>query len=317
MRSFLCSVTGHFIIAAFAFSSAAAEKLEADDKAFRELSDIEFKSLAEKTNLYVKALNAASNVRRSYDRYDSWVDVQKGPIGKERLIYGLYTINTSPVNDMVEAATRGPTLKPALPAIDDAVAKLAGATKTLVPLIKAASDYYEQEDYKDDNAKRGQELHAQMMPLFEQVFAAEAALRRGLDSIKGEVDRRQLVEIEKTSGRNYEWHLRNFMINAKALVDLLPESADAPMIDAAAYKSRYANLEAAYNAFTQFGETPEAKKPIMSSFVETAVKDYFAASKFLRRVLDAPKPDKREYVQKVNDLVEKYNTLISRTNSVR
>jgi hypothetical protein len=74
---------------------------------------------------------------------------------------------------------------------------------------------------------------------------------------------------------------------------------------------------AAYNGFTEYSDTPEAKKPMMASFVETAVKDYFAASKFLRRVLDAPKPDKREYVQKANDLIQKYNTLISRTNSVR
>jgi hypothetical protein len=169
LRSFALPIARQFIICAIALAPATAANLEAEEsKTFRDLLDAEFKSLAEKTNLYVRALNAASNIRRSYDRYDSWVDVQKGPTGKERLVYGLYTINTSPVNDMVEAATRGPTLKPSLPAIDDAVAKLAGATKTLVPLIKAAADYYEQEDYKDDNAKRGQELHGQMMPLFER-----------------------------------------------------------------------------------------------------------------------------------------------------
>jgi hypothetical protein len=46
----------------------------------------------------------------------------------------------------------------------------------------------------------------------------------------------------------------------------------------------------------QLNGDPATKKPIMASFVETAIKDYFAASKFLRRTLEAPKPDKGEYV---------------------
>jgi len=306
-------------IIALAVLPLAAQDLEGDRaKSFSDLPEKDFKSLAEKTNLYVQALNAAGDVRRSYDRYASWVDVKKGPTGKERYIsYGLYEINSGSVNDMVAAATKGPALTPPLRELDEAVSKLAGAAKTLAPLVKAADEYYEQEDFKDDAAKRGQELHAQMMPLFEQIFTAEASLRRGLNGIKAEVDRRQLAQLERESGRNYEWHLRSFMIHAKGLVDLLPDSADAPMIDRAAYKARYAELESAYNNFTQFGETPEAKKPIMASFLETGVKDFFAASKFLRRVLDSPKPEKREYFEKMRDLVDKYNTLIERTNTRR
>jgi hypothetical protein len=199
------------------------------------------------------------------------------------------------------------------------VLKLAGATKTLAPLVKQAEDYYEQEDYKDDGAKRGRELHEQMMPLFGEVFAAEKALRTGLDAVKAEVDRRQLALIEKEHGKNYEWHLRSFMMAAKALMDLTPGDADAPMIQAAAYKERYAELETAYNAFTQFStdHPDEVKKVILASFVESAVKDFFGATKFLRRALEAPKPNRADYVAKVNALIEKYNDLIQRTNSLR
>jgi hypothetical protein len=46
------------------------------------------------------------------------------------------------------------------------------------------------------------------------------------------------------------------------------------------------------------------------------VKDHFAASKFLRRALEAPKLNKREYVKRVNEMVEKYNASIQRTNSL-
>jgi hypothetical protein len=186
MRSFLWPIGRQFILGVIASASALAANLEAEEaKKFSELSDQQFQSLAQKTNLYVQALNAVSSIRSTYNRYASWVDLKKGPTGKERYItYGLYTLNSSPINDMTAAAAKGPTLAPPLAKLDEAAVKLAGAAKTLAPLVKAASDYYEQEDYKDDDAKRGQELHAQMMPLFEQVFAAEEALRRGLDSSK-------------------------------------------------------------------------------------------------------------------------------------
>jgi hypothetical protein len=319
MRHFACAAVLQLLLAIFTLSTSSGAKLEAEgSKSFSELSKTDFESLAEKTNLYVRALNAVTTVRNSYNRYASWVDLKKGPTGKERYItYGLYEINSSSLGDMVAAATKGPALTPPLRELDDAAVKLAGAAKTLAPLVKAADDYYDQEDFKDDAAKRGQELHQEMMPLFEQIFAAEAALRSGLDTVKDEVDRRQLAEIEKQSGKNYEWHLRNFMISAKSLVDLMPTSAEAPKIETSAYKARYAELESAYNGFMQLNGDPATKKPIMASFVETAIKDYFAASKFLRRTLESPKPDKGEYVTNVNELVEKYNTLIERSNTMR
>jgi hypothetical protein len=41
------------------------------------------------------------------------------------------------------------------------------------------------------------------------------------------------------------------------------------------------------------------------SFVDSAMKDYFAASTFLHRALEAPKLNKREYVKRVNEMAEK------------
>src|SRR5688500_10011367 len=62
-------------------------------------------SLTEKLNAYVGCINRLS--ARSYDsrqRYFSWVS-KKGPTGKERIIYGLYTIyDTSDCRKNVEKA---------------------------------------------------------------------------------------------------------------------------------------------------------------------------------------------------------------------
>src|SRR5215471_17217036 len=50
-------------------------------------------SLTEKLNAYVGCINRLSE--RAFDsrkRYFSWVGSKNGPTGKERIIYGLYTI---------------------------------------------------------------------------------------------------------------------------------------------------------------------------------------------------------------------------------
>ena len=281
--------------------------------------DTEFQPLIDKTNLYVRALNSVSAAQRSYDRYASWLDVKKGPTGKERYItYGLYEINPGSVRDVREAAQKGPGMKPPLPQLDAIITRMAEAFAALEPLVKRAHDYYAQEDYKDDGAKRGQELHEQMMPLFERTFAAERDLRRELDVIKRDLNKRQLAEIEKTEGRKYHWHLRSYLVAAKDLINLLPDDADAPPIAATAYKEKYAALEDAYNAFQSFitDNPDETKKIMLSGMAGSSVKDFYTASKFLRRTLETAKLDRRDYIEKVGELARTYNDLIRRTNSM-
>ncbi len=283
-----------------------------------EKPDANFEARVAKTNMYVKALNSVASIRRTYDRYASWVDVKKGVTGKERYItYGLYTVSKSTADEFSAAAQKGPQMPPAMPDLDKAIVELSGAVTALVPLVNKASDYYNQEDFRDDAAKLGQELHQQMMPLFEKTFAAEAQLRRGLEPAKAELDREQLAYVEKVSGRRYEWHLRNYMLAAKGVVTLLPPGPGSPPIAKGTYNERVAELETAYSLFMTFAsENPgEMKKVMMTGFVESAVKDFFAASKFLRRTLEAPKVDRSECIERVGELAKKYNDLIQRTNS--
>ncbi len=96
------------------------------------------------------------------------------------------------------------------------------------------------------------------------------------------------------------------MISAKSVISLLPPGPDSATIAPDVCKERFAQLETAYNAFVTFiGEHPEEVRKVMTaSFVETAVKDFFAASKFLRRTLDAPQLDRKEYVERLGELAK-------------
>jgi hypothetical protein len=85
------------------------------------------------------------------------------------------------------------------------------------------------------------------------------------------------------------------------------------MIESARYKQRFANLQAAYTAFTQYGhEHPaEAQKTVLS----TSLEDFFSATRMLRGILEAPKPDRQVYLAKVNDLAAKYDALVQKTTT--
>ena len=159
-----------------------------------------------------------------------------------------------------------------------------------------------------------------MMPLFEQAFAAEAMLRFGLRAVKDDVDRRVLAQLEKEHGKNYpEWYLRSFLMAAETLGDLMPNHLDAPMIEGPRYKQRFANLEAAYTAFTQFraAHAEEIKQGTLAGLMGNAVEDFFAASKLLRNLLEMPKTEKRIYLAKVNEFSTKYEDLLQKARSPR
>jgi hypothetical protein len=274
-----------------------------------DLPEDKFKLLVEKAALYAKALSAARAVQKSYDRYAAWVDIKTGPTGKERSIDGLPDIGA--LQEITDAAVKGPGMWPPLGGVDGMAQKLAQATTALVPLVKSASDYYAQRQYKNDSAKRGQELHGQMLPLFEQFFAAELAMRRESSAVFEDIERRYLAQIEKEHGKNYDWHLRSFLLAAKALADLLPNHADASMIEGARFKARFANLQAAYTLFTQY--CVEHPAEVQKTVLSTSLDDFFAATRTLRGILDAPKPDRQVYLAKVNDLAAKYEALVQRT----
>src|SRR2546423_12245252 len=152
-----------------------------------------------------------------------------------------------------------------------------------------------------------------MLPMFEQFFTCELGLRRELSAVLEDIERRNLAQIEKEHGKNYEWHLRSFLLAAKMLADLLPNHVDATMIESARYRQRFASLQAAYTFFTQY--CLEHPAEIQKVVLATSLEDFFAATRILRGILDAPKPDRQVYLTKVNDLAAKYDALLQRTTT--
>lgn len=194
------------VIAALAASTAFAQTPAADDPP----------SLTEKINAYIGCINRLSE--RSYDsrrRYFSWA-AKSGPTGKERIIYGTYTIyDTSDCSKNVEQAN---ALEPRDAQLEAAASAYADAVSKLEPLLKEADDYYKQEDYKDDKMAKGRALHPRLVAAWDAFASADKALRTGVESINDKRAAERLAVIEQSEGKKARYHVEAVMINAKRVL---------------------------------------------------------------------------------------------------
>lgn len=236
-------------------------------------------ALNEKINAYVGCINRLSE--RSYEsrsRYFSWVG-KKGPTGKERIIYGTYTIyDTSDCKAGVEKAN---SLEPHDAELEGAASAYVAAVGALEPLLKEADDYYTQEDYKDDKMAKGKALHPRLVAAWSAFASADTKLRDGIDVIQDKMAADKLTEIETTEGRKDRYHIQALMIRAKHLMRV--QSADKP--DLPKIKDALADYEAIAKASEDYASVNTDSK-IGSGFIDSAKSFLTTAKQLMRRLRD-------------------------------
>ena len=236
-------------------------------------------ALNEKINAYVGCINRLSE--RSYEsrsRYFSWVG-KKGPTGKERIIYGTYTIyDTSDCRAGVEKAN---SLEPHDAELESAASAYVAAVGALEPLLKEADDYYTQEDYKDDKMAKGKALHPRLVAAWTAFASADTKLRDGIDVIQDKMAADRLAEIESTEGRKDRYHIQALMIRAKHLMRV--QSADKH--DLPKIKDALADYEAIAKASEDYASANTDSK-IGSGFIDSAKSFLTTAKQLMRRLRD-------------------------------
>lgn len=236
-------------------------------------------SLTEKLNAYVGCINRLSE--RSYSsrsRYFSWA-AKSGPTGKERIIYGTYTIyDTSDCRKNVEKAN---ALEPRDAELEAAASSYADAVSKLEPLLKEADDYYTQENYKDDKMAKGKALHPRLVAAWDAFASADKALRGGVEAINDRRAAEKLAEIEQKEGRKTRYHVEALMINAKRVL----RAQDAQKPDLAAITQAVNDYETIVKATEQLSGTDGNAK--IGSFFMNNAKSFLTTSKqLMRRVRD-------------------------------
>ncbi|HWK94987.1 MAG TPA: YiiG family protein [Pseudolabrys sp.] len=238
------------------------------------------KAGVEKMNAYVGCINRLSE--RSYssrERYFSWVKGKNGPTGKERIIYGTYTIyDTSDCRKNVEKAN---ALEPHDAALEAAASAYAEAVGKLEPLLKEADDYYTQENYKDDKMAKGKALHPRLVAAWDAFADADRKLRDNVEAINDKRALEKLAAIEQAEGKKARYHVESLMINAKRV--LRAETADKP--DLAAITAALNDYEAIVIATEPFASGTGNDK-IGSMFVSNAKSFLTTAKQLMRRIRD-------------------------------
>jgi hypothetical protein len=234
----------------------------------------------EKMNAYVGCINRLSE--RSYSsraRYFSWVKGKNGPTGKERIIYGTYTIyDASDCRKNVEKAN---ALEPRDAALEAAASAFADAVSKLEPLLKEADDYYSQENYKDDKMAKGKALHPRLVAAWDAFATADKGLRANVEAINDKRAAEKLASIEQSEGRKARYHVEALMIHAKRV--LRAETAEKP--DLAAIITALNDYEAIVNATAPFSSAAGPEK-IGSMFVSNAKSFLTTAKQLMRRIRD-------------------------------
>ncbi len=236
-------------------------------------------SLIEKLNAYVGCINRLSE--RAYEsrtRYFSWIG-KNGPTGKERIIYGTYTIyDTSDCRKAVEKAN---ALEPRDAAVEAAASAYAEAVSKLEPLLQEADDYYKQEDYKDDRMAKGKALHPRLVAAWDAFASADRALRGGVEAINDRRSAERLAAIEAGEGRKARYHVEALMINAKRVLRALEAAKpDLPAITQALndYESTVKGTEQLAGA--------DSDARIDSSTIGNAKSFLTTAKQLMRRIRD-------------------------------
>lgn len=240
-------------------------------------SEADQASLTQKLNAYVGCINRLSE--RSYAsraRYFSWA-AKSGPTGKERIIYGTYTIyDTSDCRKNVERAN---SLEPRDQALEAAASAYVDAVSKLEPLLKEADDYYSQENYKDDRMAKGKAMHPRLVAAWDGFAEADKTLREKIEVINDRRAVERLAEIEQKEGRKTRYHVEALMIHAKRV--LRAQNTDKP--DLATITPALTEYENIVQA-TERLPTSGGDAKIGSVFIGNA-KAYLTTSKQLMRRL--------------------------------
>jgi hypothetical protein len=235
--------------------------------------------LAQKLNAYVGCVNRLSG--RSFearDRYFSWVG-KNGPTGKERIVYGTYTIqDPSDCKTNVAAAN---AMEPHDADLEAAANAYVAAVTALEPLLKEADDYYTQENYKDDNMAKGKALHPRLVAAWDAFAGADRALRADVDAINDKRAVERLAAIEASEGRKAHYYVEALMVQAKRV--LRAEEADKPDLDAITQSLN--EYEGTVKA-TEEASGKDGDVKLGSIFIGNAKSFLTTAKQLMRRVRD-------------------------------
>lgn len=298
------------LLCALAFLCAAAlglpEPAHASPPAPAE--DAELQAVTAKMNAYVALMNRTLRASESIERYESWVDMEKGPVNKNR-VFGVYELHD--VTALIAEATEALKSEPALAGLDPGMKAYIEAYTQLAPIIDEANTYYERKEYLDDDLARGKQIHARLAPAAKTFLAAREKVEEEFGVERTKLAQRELAAIERLEGRKARWHRTHLLTAAQRIVERLP-SNERPVVDVAALDADVAAYAEAVKAFNAY----RTADPRALASLQGPVDSLLAASRAFRDALKPVKGDaRRGGGQQLQAVVNAYNALAGSANN--
>ena len=259
-----------------------------------------------KSNAYVALLNRTLRGKESWNRYVSWVNVKTGPTGKERIIYGMYSLYD--VKSEIGKARAALAADPPMPSLDAAMKKYIEDYEAFAAIVTPMERYFERKDYMADKMAEGKTYHTQLVPVAQAFLASRAVADKEFAILKADLDQRELAEIEKREGKKARWHMRNVMIEARRVVDLLP-SGERPVVDLPVFDVALNRYGVAVKEFDDFSSA----NPGAFSTMENNPRSFLGKLREFREKIGRSKGDARRgnAGMDLTWIVNDYNMMIS------
>ncbi|EOF5503995.1 YiiG family protein [Salmonella enterica] len=272
--------------------------------------------LAQKMNVYVECYNDINPmILSSVKGYADWVDMDKGPTGKERYIRGMGDV-TVDLDRCLAKITKVSSLKPELKPIDTLALNYINSSIDMKKIIREMNSYYTQEDYKDDAFTKAKYLHTQFMQTLSVFKPASEAYEDAIRTMNDQRQMLQLKKIEAKEGKSFDYYSLSMMLISKKTNQLLQNdgfNVDDAMKQVQALNEHVAQLKAKQND-TKSGSFQREQ------FLEAADKYVLAVKTRVRRerdhipLTDSDKENPAWAEGAFDKVIRGYNDLVTRFN---
>ena len=234
----------------------------------------------EKLNAYVGCINRLS--ARSYDsrsRYFSWA-AKSGPTGKERIIYGTYTIYDT--SDCVKNVEKANGLEPRDAALEAAATAYAKAVRQARAAAQGGRRLlHARRTTRTTRWPRAAPCIRMLVAAWDAFESADKTLRSGVEAINDRRALEKLAAIEQSEGKQARYHVEALMIQAKRVL----RAEDSRKARRRRDHRGAQRLEGTVKGAEQFaGSGSDAK--IGSFFMSNAKSFLTTAKQLMRRIRD-------------------------------
>lgn len=241
--------------------------------------------LSDKLQDYIACYNQIDErAHASIQRYKSWIkDMEKGPGGKEKLVYGIYKIDAENVNDCADRLQRAANSLPKHAQLDQAALNYAEVLRELSQHVNQAEVYYSRENYKDDGFAQGKKLHIPLAAAMQKFAQASESFSQQIEIENDKVLDAELLKLEQTEGRQLPYLQMALMNKAKHLLQVI----DAEQFDAQHAAPKLAEFESITDEALNYAQAHKEGLPASWSNFASKTEAYrVAAKERIRRIRD-------------------------------